>query len=98
MKGVTRFGKKGKLRPRYVGHYEILQRVCKVSYKFKLLTELGSVHHLFHVSVFKKCISDPESILHIGGQGVKGTSSNKEVVSVKVLWKNHLVEGATLQE
>ena len=65
MEGVVRFGKKWKLSPGYVGPYEILQRVCKVSYELKLPSELTSVHQVFHVLMLKKCIGDPESILHI---------------------------------
>ena len=112
MKGVVRFGKKGKLSPRYVGPYEILQRVGKVAYELKLPSKLASVHPLIHVSMLKKCIGDPESILPIEGLGIKHYLSyeevlvqildrqvkklrNKELVSVTVLWKNHLVEGAT---
>ena len=44
MKGVFRFGNKGKLSPRYVGPYEILQRVGKVAYELKLPSELALVH------------------------------------------------------
>ena len=51
MKGVVRFDKKGNLIPRYVGPYEILQRVSKVAYEFKLSSELDSVHPIFHVSM-----------------------------------------------
>jgi len=65
MKGVVRFGKNGKLSPRYVGLYDILQRVSKVAYKFKLPTELASVHPIFHVFMLKKSTGDPESILSI---------------------------------
>ena len=112
MKGVVRLGNKGKLIPFYVGPYEILQRVCKVAYGLNLPSELASVHPIFHVSMIKKCIGDPESILPIEGLSVKDNLSyeevpvqildrkvkklrKKEVVSVKVFWKNHLVEGAT---
>ena len=71
MKEVVIFGKKGKLSPRYVGPYEILQRVGKVAYEFKLPSELSSVHPIFHVSMLKKCIGDPESTLLIEGLSVK---------------------------
>ena len=47
MKGVMRFGRKGKLSPRYVGPYEILQRVGEVAYELALLAELSSVHQSF---------------------------------------------------
>ena len=49
MKGVVRLGMKGKLSPCYVGPYEILQRICKVSYEFELPKELALVHPVFHV-------------------------------------------------
>ena len=74
MKEVVRFGKKGKLSPRYMGPYEILQRVCKVSYKLNLPSDLASIHPLFHISMLKKCIKDPESIIPIEGLGVQDNS------------------------
>ncbi|WMV18693.1 hypothetical protein MTR67_012078 [Solanum verrucosum] len=112
MKGVLRFGKKGKLGPRYIGPYEILKRVGKVAYELKLPIELAPVYLVFHISMLKKCIGDPVSILPLEGLGVNENLSyeevpieiidrqvkmlrNKEVASVKVLWKKHLVEGAT---
>nr|GFA81060.1 putative reverse transcriptase domain-containing protein [Tanacetum cinerariifolium] len=54
-KGVVRFEKKGKLNPRYVGPFKVLEKIRKVSYKLKLLKELSRVHHTFHVSNLKKC-------------------------------------------
>ena len=79
MKGVIRFGKKGKLSPLYVGPYEILQRVCKSAYELKLPSVLASVHPIFHVSMLKKCIGDPESILPIEGLGATDNLSYEEV-------------------
>ena len=57
-KGVVRFGKKGKLAPRYVGPFKILERIGKVAYKLDLPQELRNVHPTFHVSNLKKCLSD----------------------------------------
>ncbi|GJY69689.1 putative reverse transcriptase domain-containing protein [Tanacetum coccineum] len=54
-KGVVRFGKRGKLNPRYVGP---LEKVGSVAYKLKLPQELSRVHNTFHVSNLKKCYSD----------------------------------------
>ena len=71
MQGVVRFGNKGKLNPRYVVPYEILQKVGKVAYELTLPSELASVHPVFHVSMLEKCIGDPEYILTIEGLGVK---------------------------
>ncbi|GJR96182.1 putative reverse transcriptase domain-containing protein [Tanacetum coccineum] len=57
-KGVIRFGKKGKLAPRYVGPFEILERVGPVAYQLRLPEELSSEHDTFHVSNLKKCLAD----------------------------------------
>ncbi|GJW40446.1 reverse transcriptase domain-containing protein [Tanacetum coccineum] len=57
-KGVIHFGKKGKLAPRYVGPFEILERVGPVAYRLRLPEELSGVHDTFHVSNLKKCLAD----------------------------------------
>ncbi|KAJ0770506.1 putative nucleotidyltransferase, Ribonuclease H [Helianthus annuus] len=62
-KGVIRFGIKGKLAPRYVGSFKIIERIGKVAYRLKLPPELGNVHPTFHVSNLKKCLADEN--LHI---------------------------------
>ncbi|GJZ86531.1 putative reverse transcriptase domain-containing protein [Tanacetum coccineum] len=62
-KGVVRFGKKGKLAPRYVGPFEILERIVLIAYRWRLPDELNSVHDTFHVSNMKKCLADDN--LHV---------------------------------
>ncbi|GKC60993.1 hypothetical protein Tco_1088591 [Tanacetum coccineum] len=62
-KGVVCFRKKGKLAPRYVGPFEILERIGLVAYRLRLLEELSSVHDTFHVSNLKKCLADAN--LHV---------------------------------
>ncbi|GJW30486.1 reverse transcriptase domain-containing protein [Tanacetum coccineum] len=62
-KGVVRFGKKGKLAPRFVGPFEILERIGSVAYRLRLPEELSSVHDTFHVSNLKKCLADAN--LHV---------------------------------
>ncbi|GJS13174.1 putative reverse transcriptase domain-containing protein, partial [Tanacetum coccineum] len=57
-KGVVRFGKRGKLNPRYVGPFKVLEKVGSVAYKLELPQELSRVHNTFHVSNLKKCYSD----------------------------------------
>ncbi|XP_070029065.1 uncharacterized protein [Nicotiana sylvestris] len=65
MKGVKRFGKKGKLSPRYVGPYKIIRRIGRVAYELDLPSELEAVHPVFHVSMLRKCIGDPSCITPI---------------------------------
>ncbi|GKC88427.1 hypothetical protein Tco_1149076 [Tanacetum coccineum] len=57
-KGVVHFGKNGKLAPRYVRPFEILERIGLVAYRLRLPEELNSVHDTFHVSNLKKCLTD----------------------------------------
>ncbi|GKA99338.1 putative reverse transcriptase domain-containing protein [Tanacetum coccineum] len=57
-KGVVRLGKKGKLAPRFVGPFDILERIGPVAYRLRLPEELSSVHDTFHVSNLKKCLAD----------------------------------------
>ncbi|KAJ9548163.1 LOW QUALITY PROTEIN: hypothetical protein OSB04_020706 [Centaurea solstitialis] len=62
-KGVIRFGKKGKLSPRYIGPFRITERIGAVAYKLELPVELGGVHNTFHVSNLRKCLADPETAI-----------------------------------
>ncbi|GJV98786.1 putative reverse transcriptase domain-containing protein [Tanacetum coccineum] len=59
-KGVVRFGKKGKLAPRYVGPFEIVECVGPVAYRLKLPQELSCIHDTFHVSNLKKCLVESD--------------------------------------
>ena len=63
MKGVMRFGKKGKLAPRYIGLFEIRSRVGEVAYRLVLPPELSRIHSVFHVSMLRKYIADPSHVL-----------------------------------
>jgi hypothetical protein len=56
MKGVNRFGVKGKLAPRYIGPFLILKRYGPVAYRLQLPETLSIVHNVFHVSQLKKCL------------------------------------------
>ncbi|GJS97208.1 putative reverse transcriptase domain-containing protein [Tanacetum coccineum] len=58
-KGVVRFRKKGKLVPRFVGPFEITERIGPVAYRLRLPEELNDIHDTFHVSNLKKCLADP---------------------------------------
>ncbi|KAH0655692.1 hypothetical protein KY285_030574 [Solanum tuberosum] len=112
VKGVMRFGKKGKPSPRYVGPYRILKRVSNLAYELELSAELAAVHPVFHISLLKKYVGDPTSIVPLESVAVKDSINyeevpveildhqvrrlrNKEVASVKVLWRSQSVEGTT---
>nr|GEZ84494.1 putative reverse transcriptase domain-containing protein [Tanacetum cinerariifolium] len=58
-KGIVRFGKKGKLAPRFVGPFKIIEKVGPVAYQLDLPKKLNGAHDTFHVSNLKKCLADP---------------------------------------
>nr|GEW69912.1 putative reverse transcriptase domain-containing protein [Tanacetum cinerariifolium] len=66
-KGAVRFGKWGKLNPRYVGPFKVLERVGDVAYKINLPEELSRVHNTFHVSNLKKCHTDETLAVPLDG-------------------------------
>ncbi|WMV60292.1 hypothetical protein MTR67_053677 [Solanum verrucosum] len=79
MKGVMRFGKKGKLSPRYIGPYRIAKRIGNVAYELELPQELAAVHPVFHISMLKKCIGDPSLILPTESIKIKDNLSYEEI-------------------
>ncbi|WMV58026.1 hypothetical protein MTR67_051411 [Solanum verrucosum] len=79
MKGVMRFGKKGKVSPRYIDPYRISKRVGNVAYELELLQELAAVHPVFHISMLKKCMDDPSLIIPTEDIGIKDSLSYEEI-------------------
>jgi hypothetical protein len=65
MKGVTRFGVKGKLAPRYIGPFLIIERYGPVAYRLQLSETLSAVHNVFHVSQLKKCLWVPNRTIEV---------------------------------
>ena len=63
MKGVQRFGMRGKLAPRYVGPFPITERCGPVSYRVELPSHLSAVHNIFHVSQLRKCLRVPTEVV-----------------------------------
>ncbi|WMV58190.1 hypothetical protein MTR67_051575 [Solanum verrucosum] len=84
MKGVMRFGKKGKLSPWYLGPYQILRRIGIVAYELDLPNELAIVHTVFHVTMLKKCDGDPTPLLSLEGLRVNESFPYEEV-SIEIL-------------
>jgi hypothetical protein len=63
MKGVKRFGVKGKLAPRYIGPFSILEKCGTMAYQLDLPPSLAGVHNIFHVSQLKKCLKAPADVV-----------------------------------
>ncbi|GKE77348.1 hypothetical protein Tco_1543468, partial [Tanacetum coccineum] len=70
-KGEVRFGKWGKLNPRYVGPSKVMEKVGSVAYKLELPQELSMVHHTFHISKLKKCYTDKPLAVPFNGFHIK---------------------------
>jgi hypothetical protein len=67
MNGMTRFGVKGKLAPRYIGLFPILEQCETVAYRLQLPETLSAVHSVFHVSQLKKCLWVPDRTIDVVG-------------------------------
>jgi hypothetical protein len=63
MKGVRRFGIKGKLAPRYISLYPIINKYGPLSYQAELPLKLSGVHNVFHVSQLKRCLKPPTDVV-----------------------------------
>ncbi|WMV55430.1 hypothetical protein MTR67_048815 [Solanum verrucosum] len=79
MKGVMRFGKKGKLSPRYIDPYRISKRVGNVAYELELPQELEAVHPVFHISMLKKCMRDPSLFIPTEDTEINDSLSYEEI-------------------
>ena len=106
-KGVLRFGKRGKLSPRYIGPYRIVERIGEVAYRLELPSDLDRIHDVFHVSMLRKYIPDPSHVLTEQPVEIQENLTYEEepvqildrreqvLALVKVLWRSHTVEEAT---
>ena len=79
MRGVIRFGKKGKISPRYVGPYKILKRVGKVTYELELPAKLAAVHPVFNISLLNKCLGYLASLVPLESVAVKDSLSYEDL-------------------
>ncbi|PKU66510.1 hypothetical protein MA16_Dca006838 [Dendrobium catenatum] len=104
MKGVSRFGRVSKLSPRYVGPFEIIERIGNSNYRLLLPNQMSDIHNVFHVSSLRKWISDvqenlqykeePEKILAHDVQKLR----SKQIPMVKVQWKFRMAREATWEK
>ena len=62
MRGVKRFGVKGKLSPRFIGPFEVLDRIVEVAYRLAMPPSLSAIHNVFHVSMLRKYVSNPSHV------------------------------------
>ncbi|KAA3461461.1 Chromo domain-containing protein [Gossypium australe] len=62
-KKVLRFGHKGKLSPRFIGPYEVIERIEPVAYRLALPPELNRIHNVFHMSMMRRYRSDPSHVI-----------------------------------
>ena len=65
-RGVVRFDKRGKLSPRFIGPFEILERVSIVAYRLALPSSMSCVHEVFHVSMLRRYTTDPAHVVDWG--------------------------------
>ncbi|GJS02463.1 putative reverse transcriptase domain-containing protein [Tanacetum coccineum] len=89
--GVKRFGIKGKLSPRFIGPFEILERIGEVSYRLALPPQYRTFHDVIHIQPDMSLSEEPESILDRQERVMR----NKVIPFVKILWKNHPEREAT---
>ncbi|XP_070003865.1 uncharacterized protein [Nicotiana sylvestris] len=90
MKGVMRFGKKDNLSPRFIGPFEILDRVGEVAYRLALPLSLSTVHLVFHMSMLRKYHDDPSHVLDFST-----VQLDKHLTYEKESWRGQPVEAAT---
>jgi hypothetical protein len=111
MKGVNRFGVKGKLAPRYIGLFPILERCGQVAYKLRLPESLSNVHNVFHVSQLKKCLWIPDQTMDVADVNLepdltysehlirvldqKDRITRRTLKFYRVQWNQHTEEEAT---
>ena len=78
LRKILRFGKKGKLSPRFIGSYEVLERLGPMAYRLALPPELAKLHNMFHVSILRRYRSNESHILPVQDVQVQADLSYDE--------------------
>jgi len=110
-RGLKQFNVRGKLAPRYIGPFKVIDRKGVVAYQLELPSQLSGIHDVFHVSQLKKCLRVPEEQLPLDELNIRDDLSfsepiriletsekvtqNKRVKMCKVQWKHYSEEEAT---
>ncbi|KAJ8763080.1 hypothetical protein K2173_023285 [Erythroxylum novogranatense] len=92
-----RFGKKGKLSPRYVGPYEILERIGPLAYRLALPPELSQIHDVFHMSMLRRYRSDPSHIIQTSEVQLRDDLSYEEQPVEILDTKDKVLRNKTVQ-
>ncbi|WMV47516.1 hypothetical protein MTR67_040901 [Solanum verrucosum] len=79
MKGIMRFGKKGKISLRYIGPYRIAKRIGNIAYELELPQKFAAIHPVFHISMLKKCMGDSSLIISIENIEIKDRLPYEEI-------------------
>ncbi|KAL2250149.1 UNVERIFIED_CONTAM: hypothetical protein Sindi_2488600, partial [Sesamum indicum] len=110
-RGILRFGRQGKLSPRYIGQHDIIERIRPLAYQLALPAEL-SIHDVFHISTLRQYQSDPSHIIHQPKIEISEELTyveelaeildttvkklrNKDISMVKVRWSHHSLREST---
>ncbi|XP_022883724.1 uncharacterized protein LOC111400550 [Olea europaea var. sylvestris] len=91
MKGILRFGKKGKLSPRFISPFEILEKIGNVAYQLALPPELSTVHNVFHISMLRKYIPDPNHVMNVQSLNVQSDMTYEEAPAMTLERKDYVL-------
>ena len=93
---MLRFGKRGKLAPRYIGPYRIVERVGETAYRVELPPELARMHDVFHVSMLRRYLPDPSHVMAPQTVQIKADLTYVEVPTTILEWKLQELRNRTI--